>query len=93
MPNNLVTTEVAPVAAAQNVNVYPNPANDVIYIKLNATKVSNIRIVDMAGREVANITPSKTLISVPTNELAAGMYFVQLHTATGMLTKKITIAR
>jgi len=93
MPDTMVTTAVTPVVAAQNVSVYPNPANDVVYINLNATKVSNIRIVDMAGREVANITPTKTLISVPTNELVAGIYFVQLHTASGMLTKKITIER
>lgn len=65
-------------------NVYPNPANEFIQIKLNTndpTKYS-ITIIDIAGREV--LTHSLANDKIDISALKSGMYFIKLlNTKTG----------
>lgn len=48
--------------------------------------------MDVAGHTVRNVDgANQTLVSVPVSDLAAGIYLVQVQTATGTVTKKIVI--
>jgi len=75
------------------VNVYPNPANNVVNINASS-EISNIEVVNMAGQSVMIETVNTINAQVNVANLAAGMYFVKVNTANGdNFTKKITIAR
>ena len=75
------------------VNVYPNPANNMINI--NASDViDNLVMVNMAGQVVYTETISANNAQVNVSSLASGIYFVKVNTANGeSFTKKITVAR
>jgi alpha-tubulin suppressor-like RCC1 family protein len=58
----------------QNVNIYPNPAKDILNINLESSTISSINIYNNIGQLVlSNIKPSKT---ITISELKAGAYFM-----------------
>ena len=76
------------------INVYPNPATNLINIAMTGVEVSEIRISDVQGREMQTITPtSQSMVSVSLDNYATGVYFVQAMTPTGVITKKIVVTK
>ena len=65
-------------------NIYPNPANDFIQVRLSSNDPSKyaVMIIDVTGREVAaNILVNQ---KIDISELKSGMYFIKLiNTKTG----------
>ena len=73
-----------------NVTVYPNPANDIIRVELqNIASVQRIDIYDVTGKLM--VSSNETEINV--SGLESGMYFVNIVTEKGILTKKISVDR
>ena len=75
-----------------DVTVYPNPANDFIRIDVETRLIASVQrvdVYDVTGQIV--ITSTETEINV--SELKSGMYFVNILTEKGVVTKKVTIVR
>ena len=73
-----------------NVNVYPNPANDKIYIE-SQTHILTIEIYDIYGR-VQNLRNSETQelrSSIDISNLKSGIYFIKINTDEGNIVKRI----
>jgi len=66
-----------------------------INIAAQGTVIELLTINDMQGREIFKMKPdnSQTVISIPVGSYAAGMYLVQMQTATGVVTKKIVVTK
>lgn len=75
--------------------VYPNPANDVINISVTGSKAETVHITDILGHEVKLIQAgnSGNFISIPVNDLAPGTYLVSVQTEQGIETKRIVLER
>ena len=75
--------------------VYPNPANEVVNIVLQANTVTAIRILDVAGRIVKTITTDKkeTTVTIPVANMQPGIYVVELQGIGVTERRKITIVR
>ena len=88
-------TSVAAVSpTAEDVYVYPNPANDMITVAMPGITATGICIMDIQGRMLHTIdAANQSSVTIPVNDLAAGIYLVRVQTATGAVTKKIVIAR
>ncbi|MCD6012933.1 MAG: Peptidase family protein [Flavipsychrobacter sp.] len=82
-----------PVLEADKVDIYPNPANNEVFVDLHGANVNAIHISDIGGREVKVITgvDNQTVVNIPVNDLAPGMYFMQLRSADAVVTKKIVV--
>jgi uncharacterized repeat protein (TIGR02543 family) len=57
-----------------NVNLYPNPATDVVRVESGDWKVESVEVVDMNGRIVLR----QTSLTIDVTSLSAGTYFVRL---------------
>jgi len=83
-----------------NVQVFPNPANDELFIQPGLEKTeSSIQcmVFDLGGKMVLNKTfnnvlPTQTL-TLPTSNLSAGVYQLVLQTNRERITRKVAIAR
>ena len=76
--------------------LYPNPANDMLHINLPASmEAVNICITDLQGRSIETIVaePGQHSFSIPIEAISDGLYFVQIHSATGIQTRKVLIKR
>ncbi|MBZ0098239.1 MAG: T9SS type A sorting domain-containing protein, partial [Taibaiella sp.] len=74
---NVVSVEE--VAEKINYTVYPNPANNILNIRMDditGTDQATIRIFDVAGRQVYNNVTSQQITTVNTAAWAKGMYNV-----------------
>lgn len=64
-----------------NVEIYPIPTSDKLYIKLNRNDISNIRIVNIYGNELGNIDLSignnGNTIELDISMYAEGLYFLK----------------
>jgi hypothetical protein len=65
---------------AQSVNVYPNPANDQVWIDLGSVYGHvTISLIDIAGRVVQDqVIESTNMTSLNTSELSAGSYLLKV---------------
>lgn len=70
-------------------SVFPNPANDVVNVRMNATGNVTIVATDVSGKTVINKTTVLTnnTASVSTENLEPGMYIFTINTEAGQSTK------
>ena len=68
-----------------DVNVYPNPATDVLHVEANG--ITRIDVIDLAGRIVLSNTQSLNTVNV--SGLANGVYMLRTTTTEGVNVQKI----
>ncbi len=74
---------------SDNINIYPNPANDRLYIETQ-TKTLTVEIYDVYGRLQDNKTISQQdNVVVDVANLKTGIYFVKINTEKGNIVKRI----
>ncbi|MCD4773855.1 MAG: T9SS type A sorting domain-containing protein [Bacteroidales bacterium] len=70
--------------------IYPNPAAD--YLNINSNKeIQTIRMTNYVGQVVFNRSVNNELIKINTSDYRAGIYFIQITTVDGIITKQIVI--
>lgn len=69
-------------------NVYPNPAKDIIYIQSNETIVS-IKLINLEGRILSSETLNADNTLIDVNNLPSGSYFVIVETINGIVKRQI----
>lgn len=75
-------------AATDQLNIYPNPATDVLYIQ-SPSLVKSVQVMDMSGKLlIKQETQITGNVQVSVNELSQGVYFVKIETEEGTYTKK-----
>lgn len=91
--HNVYIYQVADPLSVENINteasfnIYPNPASDVVYIKVNGATNDLVEIVNAVGQIVYSKKAIGT-VNIETSELIDGLYFVRV----GTTTKKLVIA-
>ena len=71
--------------------VYPNPANESFKIGLSHFRPVTLRLLDMKGKEVLT---SKEFIhenTIPTANIASGVYLLQLESKESKMTRKLVV--
>lgn len=86
----LNTNELAEVS---NFTVSPNPASDVINVKLNNSTSAVITISDLAGKVVNTTSTVGVSTSVSTAGLNSGVYFVNVTIGNTTSTQKVVIKK
>ncbi|OJV56338.1 MAG: hypothetical protein BGO31_14720 [Bacteroidetes bacterium 43-16] len=69
----------------KSINVYPNPANDQLYVE-GLSEFKNVIIVNSLGQEVAQPKTTKSFLSI--EHLAPGVYFLKATGKDGLYTQK-----
>lgn len=75
-----------------DINIYPIPASEKIYIKNNAgLSLKNFTIIDVHGSEILSGTMNENTIN--SSLMPEGLYFLKIETSKGILNQKIIIQR
>ena len=87
--NDVGTSEVN----VTGLNVYPNPATDLLNIVFDATSASSVQLTDLTGKVVAVQTAKvgANTISFNVENVNAGVYFVNISNASGNVAQKVII--
>lgn len=95
LPDAIITSIENPFTTS-NVQIFPNPANDELHIRLSEAiqQPLPITLTDMHGRTVlqTHIPAGQLTRELNTSHLAPGMYLLQLSAGPHVLRKKVIIA-
>ena len=76
--------------ALPTISIYPNPTTGKLKIENGELKKGNVELYDIYGKKhVSQLTFHNSLIEIDISHLTAGVYFVQIITEKGVITKKI----
>lgn len=86
------------LSAENPFTTYPNPASDVVYIRLDHPEISRaiqITLTDYTGRIIASAwnTRDNTLIELNLHDVPPGIYFASVITLAGAMTKNIVVQK
>ncbi len=78
----------------ERISIYPNPASDNILINYGGADVTSIKIIDMTGRALFEMTTSQDITQIKLDRFESGSYFVRLKLNNGQyFTKPIIISK
>lgn len=74
---------------ARSINVSPNPATDYLNINSDSVIINRITITDLNGRIVKTVELNQTHSQINISDLNSGVYFMELQSEEGNISKKI----
>lgn len=78
---------------SSKINMYPNPANDILSISSLQLSINNVSIVNVLGEAVISTAVNGNKVTLSTEALLPGIYFTELQTDKGTFTKRLIITR
>ena len=75
----------------QNVEVYPNPAKDVLTVK--AENLSNVTVYNMMGQMVLSQDVDAEELTINTNDFESGIYMIRVVANGNEVTRKISVIK
>lgn len=81
------TTQVPQYESQMSVRLFPNPASDLVRIESDGESITQVRILDLCGREVTRVEGSgKARITLDVSDYSSGLYFCEIY---GLDVKKL----
>ncbi|NLF41556.1 MAG: T9SS type A sorting domain-containing protein, partial [Bacteroidales bacterium] len=74
-------------------SVYPNPAKDVLNVRLGNTLTADVQIINIIGEVVSSHKVVNGALNINTQSLPVGTYFVRIMTNEKLTVKKVSIVR
>lgn len=77
-----------------SVNIYPNPANDIITLERNLlNEAIQLHLTDVLGKEIKTGKLTNTKAAIDVSNVQEGIYFLILQTSNATATKKIIVQK
>ena len=76
--------------AFNNTQIYPNPATDVVNVKSDL-QITNVKVYNNTGQIVSNEQVNSKFFQLNTSQYETGIYFFQIETNEGVISKRIII--
>jgi hypothetical protein len=100
-PFSFVTTSATGIdeAESSSFNIYPNPAREKLFIRLNARENNQVRfmLVDLVGRRVIDtpldLTPGENIKEISLDNISDGIYIARLQIGSDILNQKIIVGK
>jgi len=94
MQKDAVTDTNKLTPAQDDIRLYPNPANESVYLKIpQLEEFITINITDASGRIVSKIQTNTAETEINTSGLANGIYVVVVSLRNETITKKLQVLR
>jgi len=78
---------------ASLIDIYPNPANEILNLNNRSNSITKLIIYDMEGRKIMQETIYQGVNAIYLNEFKSGLYYIQLISSNGLLNKKLLITK
>jgi hypothetical protein len=80
-------TSANEITVKSKINVFPNPANNVINFEMDNVNARSIQIYDMTGKLVTNVDVRNSFVSVDLSSLSEGLYIYKINDINGATIK------
>jgi hypothetical protein len=79
------------LAENNELQVYPNPANNTVTVSAESDKNFSVQVFDLTGRLLIQQSSRKEQLTIPVENLPNGLYLLKISSGNEMLTKKLSI--
>ena len=77
---------------SKKISLYPNPINNNNVLILQANQpIGNISLINMMGQTVRNFKSEQNIVTINTQQLSSGTYFIQVNNTDGVWEEKLII--
>ncbi|MBI9036544.1 MAG: T9SS type A sorting domain-containing protein [Bacteroidales bacterium] len=83
-------SSIASEISGNDINVFPNPANNIINI-VSEKNIVNIKILNFAGQVIFEENSNSNNVKLNSSDYPAGIYFLQINISENIITKKLTV--
>ena len=90
-PDSDFTVGIQDIHAFNPISVYPNPANDVVFITSTVQSGSEISLADLQGKELIATKLNFEKTSLDVSQIASGLYFLTIRMQERTFTRKVLI--
>lgn len=87
------TTGIDDVAIASLIDLFPNPTQDVLNIRVGEVQVSEIQVFDLMGKVLYKSKVESNNISIDMSDFAPNMYFVRFVTHDGLISEPFKVMK
>jgi len=77
--------------ANSNVNLFPNPANDLVTFTAEGSTIAEVQIFDLTGKMIYANYPSSSRLEVNTSNYASGTYIVKVITENESASRRLIV--
>ena len=87
--NFSVVTGIDDVVAHQ-LQIYPNPVQNEIFVETGVLKIGNVEIYDLSGRKLlhSKFSSVNSQLKINVSSLLKGVYLIRVHTDKGLIIKR-----
>lgn len=85
-------TPASVIVQTNNILLYPNPStnNNILILQANQP-LGNISLINMMGQTVRKLKSEQNIVTINTNQLSSGTYFIQVNNTGGFWEEKLII--
>lgn len=90
LPVNLLVSQVGVNEHNEiEVKIFPNPASD--FMKITSAEILRVEVYNMKGQKLIDNRYGGSHVVIPTSDLPAGIYVVNVTTSAGKTSKKVVV--
>jgi hypothetical protein len=82
---------ITSVSKKETIRVYPNPAQNYFVVQTDGELIGQVEVFDITGKLVKTIKGDTAKLTIPTDALVSGMYFVKIFTTENYYSRRVTI--
>jgi len=86
-------SEVIEIAAHTDIQIYPNPTNQLLYVGFNEQVDCSMKIFDITGKEQKVLTFNGVQTKIDVSDLSEGIYFIRVSKNGNYTDRKFVIVR
>ena len=90
---NSSITSVEEELPGTELNIYPNPAENRLFIQASGIPLKQIQLITVSGRIIRQMEINQNDIELDLSDLADGLYILQLRTADDVVARRIAVSR
>jgi hypothetical protein len=93
---SIVTNSIENFKDNQQIDIYPNPAQNSLQIMVNNEQIKELSLFDVMGNVVIKneeLKMQNSAAQIDVSSLQNGVYFIQVKTTAGVLSKKVIVQR
>lgn len=91
LDSGTVLTTTPDVDWSQQIELFPNPANDQLWLRSAQTIVGQIEIISLTGQVLEQLYPTTQQLSISTADLPNGIYIAKITTNKGSICKRFVV--
>lgn len=76
--DSCTTTGISELGKADGIRIYPNPTNGVFTISAEGTKMKEVNVMDVVGKEIVGKKVNEGSTTIDISGMAKGMYFIRV---------------